>query len=78
MEGVDVEGFLYDTLADARGATRANVRATLSANGEIDSLEGVELVAAAEEQFDIKIEAANRSVRGARRGRLLERCVPRP
>ncbi len=56
MEGMDVERFLYDALADARSTTPMDVQASLGSDGEIDSLEGVELVAAAEERFGIKIE----------------------
>jgi acyl carrier protein len=52
---VDIESFLYQTLAESRRNERADVRADLDERGEIDSLEGVELIAAAESHFGITI-----------------------
>ncbi len=50
-----VEDVLYERLAEGRHGSESAVRAEVGANGEIDSLEGVELVAAAEERFGIHI-----------------------
>jgi len=48
---------LYDALAQARGQTREEVCQDVTGHaGQIDSLEGVELVTAAEERFRIVIE----------------------
>lgn len=55
MEDVSIEEVLYAALADNRGSTVEVVRAALD-GGAIDSLEGVELVTAAEEQFGITID----------------------
>ena len=51
----EIEEALYNELAESRGATPAAVRAEVGAGGEIDSLEGVELIAAIEERFDVRI-----------------------
>lgn len=54
---MEIDDVLYDALATARGTTRAEVRQDVSGlTGQIDSLEGVELVTAAEERFGIVIE----------------------
>ncbi len=54
---VEIEDVLYDALAEARGKTRAEVCQDVTARaGQIDSLEGVEVVTAAEERFGIVIE----------------------
>ncbi len=50
-----MEIHLYDVLAESRGMTSSAVRAAVGAGGEIDSLEGVELVAAAEDHFGVEI-----------------------
>lgn len=50
-----VEDELYGTLAESRGISSGEIRASVGAEGAIDSLEGVELVAAAETRFGIKI-----------------------
>ncbi len=51
----EVKAALYEALANSRGSTPDAVRLEVGAGGEIDSLEGVELVAAMEEQFDVRI-----------------------
>jgi acyl carrier protein len=51
----DVEDALYEELAQSRGCSTASVHADVGAGGEIDSLEGVELVAAAEGKFGVRI-----------------------
>ena len=51
-----IEDELYSVLAESRETTPSAVRATIGGDGEIDSLEGVELVAAAEERFGVRIE----------------------
>ncbi|HEX5502240.1 MAG TPA: acyl carrier protein [Thermomicrobiales bacterium] len=51
----EVEGALYGVLAESRGSRPAAVREEAGADGTIDSLEGVELVAAAEERFGVEI-----------------------
>ncbi len=56
MEDANIEDALYAALADNRGNSVEVVRATLDADGVIDSLEGVELVTAAEEHFGITID----------------------
>lgn len=53
---VDIEAALYQTLADARGVAVHEVQHDIGGDGAIDSLEGVELVAAAEELFGITID----------------------
>jgi len=53
---VDIEETLFKALAELRGDTLADVCAAVGDHGGIDSLEGVELVAAAEERFGITIE----------------------
>jgi len=56
VEDTRIEEILYIALADNRGSTVEVVRATVGTGGEIDSLEGVELVTAAEEHFGITID----------------------
>lgn len=56
MEDARIEDVLYSALADNRGNSVEVVRAALDTNGAIDSLEGVELVTAAEEHFGITID----------------------
>jgi acyl carrier protein len=51
----DIEGALYATLAAGRGSTVDAVRAVIGGRGQIDSLEGVELIVAAEESFGVSI-----------------------
>lgn len=53
---MDVEAALYEALAEMRRSTLADVRADVCGHDDIDSLEGVELIAAAEERFGIMIE----------------------
>jgi acyl carrier protein len=50
-----IENGLYSALAESRGMTPSDVRTAVGEGGEIDSLEGVELVAAAEERFGVRI-----------------------
>jgi hypothetical protein len=52
----DVENGLCAALTESRGSTSEVVRMTVGQDGEIDSLEGVELVAAAETLFGITID----------------------
>jgi len=52
---IEIEAAIYDLLAESRGMTVVEVRAEVGAGGEIDSLEGVELVAAVEARFDVQI-----------------------
>jgi len=54
----EVEAALYRTLADIRGATGDAVGGSDRVAGEIDSLEGVELIIAAEAEFGVRIEDA--------------------
>ena len=51
-----VENGLYSALAESRGSTSAAVRNDVAHGGEIDSLEGVELIVAAESQYGIRID----------------------
>lgn len=51
---MDVETALYEALAETRGKTLVDVRASVR-GGEIDSLEGVALIVAAEGRFGIRI-----------------------
>lgn len=51
-----VEATLYRTLAESRGSTPEVVQGQIGGAGEIDSLEGVELIIAAEAEFGIRIE----------------------
>ena len=51
----EVESELYTALAESRGSTPAAVRAAVGSGGQIDSLEGVELVGAAESRFGVTI-----------------------
>jgi len=50
-----IENALYGALAQSRGTSPAVLRAQLGSNGEIDSLEGVELVAFAEALFGVHL-----------------------
>lgn len=52
---VGVESWLYAALAESRASTLDAVRAAAGEGGQIDSLEGVELVAAAEVRFGVTI-----------------------
>lgn len=52
---MDVEAALYEALAERQGRTPADVRASVH-GGDIDSLEGVELIVAAEVRFGIRIK----------------------
>src|SRR5207249_11626415 len=55
MAGLEeVEAILCGALAEHRGVPLGDVRAGVDAGGEIDSLEGVELIIAAEAHFGIK------------------------
>jgi acyl carrier protein len=51
-----IEDFLYSTLAESRRTSVADARSSVADGGAIDSLEGVELVAAAEGQYSIEIQ----------------------
>jgi acyl carrier protein len=51
----EIEGELYFALAEGRGVSPDAARAAVGGDGEIDSLEGVELVAAAEARFGVRI-----------------------
>lgn len=51
----EVQDALFAVLAESRGSTLDDVRADCGSGGEIDSLEGVELIAAAEERFGITV-----------------------
>ncbi len=55
MSPAEIEGAIYELLAESRGTTAAAVRTDVGASGEIDSLEGVELVVAAEARFGVQI-----------------------
>lgn len=55
VSGMDVETALYEALAETRGLTLADARASVR-GGDIDSLEGVELIVAAEVRFGIRIK----------------------
>jgi len=57
-EAGDVEAALYRTLADIRGATDGGPAGLVPGAGEIDSLEGVELIIAAEVEFGVRIADA--------------------
>lgn len=52
-EAGEVEAVLYDTLAKHRNLSREAVRDEVGADGAIDSLEGVELIVAAEAHFGV-------------------------
>jgi acyl carrier protein len=52
---MDIEDMLYSVLAESRGSTPTAVRAEAGADGTIDSLEGVELVTAAEAWFGVEV-----------------------
>lgn len=52
-ESRDIEAVLYDTLAGHRGLPVEVVREDVGTNGVIDSLEGVELIIAAETHFEV-------------------------
>jgi acyl carrier protein len=51
----DVEVFLMQQLAACRGESEDQVQAAILAAGGIDSLEGVELILAAEEEYGVEI-----------------------
>ncbi len=54
---MEIEDVLYAALAEARSTTHEEVRQDVAGHsGQIDSLEGVELITAAEERFGIVIE----------------------
>jgi len=55
MAPAEIEGVIYELLAESRGTTAAEVHADVGAGGDIDSLEGVELVVAAEARFGVQI-----------------------
>ena len=50
-----VEDALYESLAESRGTSPALLRGQLGSSGEIDSLEGVELIAFAEARFGVRL-----------------------
>ena len=50
-----IEAALYDRLAANRGVSSDDIRVELGAGGGIDSLEGVELLIAAEELFGVHV-----------------------
>jgi acyl carrier protein len=50
-----VEDALYAALAESRSSTLEAVRSEAGADGRIDSLEGLELILAAETQFGVQI-----------------------
>lgn len=52
----DVQAALYRVLADNRGSTPEVIREQVGGTGEIDSLEGIELIIAVETEFDVRIE----------------------
>lgn len=58
-----MEGELYLALAEGRGVSRDAARAAVGGDGEIDSVEGVELVAAAEARLGVQIADDERSPR---------------
>lgn len=58
MTKAAIEDGLYECLAAIRGASPAAVRAALGAGGAIDSLQGVELLTAAEARFGVRIADA--------------------
>jgi acyl carrier protein len=51
----DIEAVLVGRLAHGRGADRETVQRALESGGTIDSLEGIELILAAEEVFGITV-----------------------
>lgn len=51
-----VEASLYALLAESRGCTPEELGPITGAGGVIDSLEGVELVAASESTFGVKVK----------------------
>ncbi len=59
MTQMAIEDGIYECLAAIRGATPAAVRTTLGAGGVIDSLQGVELLVAAEARFGVHIADAD-------------------
>ena len=50
-----IEGELYLAHAEGRGVSPDAAREAVGGDGEIDSLEGVEIVAAAEARFGVQI-----------------------
>lgn len=61
-----VEEVLCSLLAEARGSTSDAVRTELGDAGEIDSLEGVELIVAAEQRFGIEVQDSEITTRRCR------------
>lgn len=55
MNDLEIEGVLVKKLAETRGATREEVLEELKRLGEIDSLEGLELITEAERVFEISV-----------------------
>lgn len=55
MSPQTVESALYEVLAQSRGSSADAVRTEVGAGGRIDSLEGMELVVAAETHFGVQI-----------------------
>jgi acyl carrier protein len=51
----EVEASLIEELATSRGTTTEALRSELGHGGEVDSLEGVELVCAVEERFGVRL-----------------------
>lgn len=52
---MDIESFLIERLATSREVTPDEVRESVLAAGEIDSMEGVELILAAEAEYGVDI-----------------------
>ena len=55
MSLLSVESALFEALTESCGSTIEDVRAEMGAGGGIDSLEGMELVVAAEARFGVRI-----------------------
>lgn len=51
----DIEAFLLQRLAERREQSKEEVQAGMNAKGQIDSIEGVELILAAEQAFGVDI-----------------------
>lgn len=51
-----VEEALYAALAESRGSALDEVRADVGSDGQIDSLEGIELALVAEERFGVHVD----------------------
>lgn len=54
-QDVEIEQFLVRRLAKSRGQGEVEVRESITAAGGIDSLEGVELILAAEDAYGVSI-----------------------